>query len=275
LTNCVFYINIPLLIIQNYEKELIMSVEFSRRIDELFKFARKNDVAEVSEYIKNLETYANQHGEDINELVNVTNSLGQNLLHISATHKDAVMTKFLLRYGVSAYAKDKDGDYPVHLAAYNGSPSLKVLLDKIPGLANVENNAGLTPLSYALCAGQRCSVDLLLKHGASEEAESHTGTTPISYATACEDTGHSGVVDLLFGAIGRRDMAGVSLFDRDDRFFDEESDEEDEDDYDQDGEYSEAEGDVVLVPCNTIPDTDSGINSPTGDAMDTGADFLF
>lgn len=89
-----------------------------------------------------------------------------NGLPISIKARDVKMTSLLLDHYVEIDERDEDGNTPIHLATMkNDIPLMEQLINKSCNV-NIRNNAGKTPLFYAVERSSKEAVDLLLHGGA-------------------------------------------------------------------------------------------------------------
>src|ERR1041385_3758376 len=111
-----------------------------------------------------------------------------------AAHRgDATRIRWLLAGQPDLQARDVDGNTALHWAALNGDARLvKELLER-PAPASATNNAGATPLLYAV--GTLDSVKALLDRGAEVNRASKSGITPLIAAASYPQS--SAVVRLL------------------------------------------------------------------------------
>ncbi|AZE99502.1 hypothetical protein C4J95_2040 [Pseudomonas orientalis] len=74
----------------------------------------------------------------------------------------------------------RDGDTPLHVAAFaNDVNSLKALMPFVTDI-NVIAGIGYTPLHYAILHGSAASADFLIANGADVGVEGDYGETPLS-----------------------------------------------------------------------------------------------
>jgi ankyrin repeat protein len=91
--------------------------------------------------------------------------------------------KLLLERGVDPNTQDKDGDTPLHKAAYKGYVDVVKLLLEHGADPNIKNKSGITPLYWAVFRGHVEVVKLLLEHGA--------------FAVKTPEDNHDGYVNIL------------------------------------------------------------------------------
>ena len=118
------------------------------------------------------EAWVNKDITELNELLsivsenvtnfNVKNFYGRTPLHIAAEKQNSIYTQFLLKKGLNAAEKDKNGDQPLHLLAdniwlFNDS----TLNDQIENINNI--------------------INMLLENGANINAKNALNKTPFFY----------------------------------------------------------------------------------------------
>ncbi|MGE5293929.1 MAG: ankyrin repeat domain-containing protein, partial [Solirubrobacterales bacterium] len=81
--------------------------------------------------------------------VNVRDRDGQSPVHEAAWADDGAMAELLLDHGAKINVKDRNGDTPAHVAAVNGYADLLDLLMSRGANAEAKNDQGLTPLDIA------------------------------------------------------------------------------------------------------------------------------
>ena len=104
----------------------------------------------------------------------------------------------LLRRGANPHAKDKNGMIPLHIAAKRGNvdavKSLLKTLDTGRGNIDERDNAGNTPLLYAVQTGKGDLVKVLLLAGADASARNRQGETSLDIA---QKLGHNAILPIL------------------------------------------------------------------------------
>lgn len=97
--------------------------------------------------------------------VNATDALGRTALH-RATARTAPA---LIAAHANFLALDSLGNMPLHYAAERGAEDCAIFVKKrVP--VDGRDNAGLSPLHFAVLAGEKSSVEYLLDHGANVNA---------------------------------------------------------------------------------------------------------
>ena len=85
--------------------------------------------------------------------INAQNSKKQTPLHLAIQSDNFEIFQILLSLGAKVNATDEDGELPLHLAVRSGSYSMvDELIEKDKNLVSIANDAGLTPLHYAISA---------------------------------------------------------------------------------------------------------------------------
>ena len=83
---------------------------------------------------------------------------------------------------------DAEGRSPLHYAAVAGAVGvLEILLDAEGCVMDALDDAGLTPISYALAAGRHEAATLLLSKGASCKVMDKSGNLAVSAAVSGRD----------------------------------------------------------------------------------------
>jgi len=78
--------------------------------------------------------------------------------------------------------RDGDGRTPLHRAAQSGNMALLELLIGKGAIVNAENEQGHTPLHFGAFAGQVDALTSLLDHGAWVDHQGHDGSVPLHFA---------------------------------------------------------------------------------------------
>ena len=147
-------------------------------------------------------------------------------LHLAVQYgRLSATTRLIEISGERAHIRDKNGTTPLHLAArhgrgiiitrllFLGEEEKKTLSDRLKtlltgetglskdfakrwraGLANTQNNFGLSPLHYAAAGGHEEAVQLLLEQGAHINTSNNQGLTPLYLAAR---NGRENVVEIL------------------------------------------------------------------------------
>ena len=130
------------------------------------------------------------------------NQGGVTPLIVAATHGHLNLCKMLIERGGAQpnICQSITFNSPLHYAAEAGHIDVVTYLisEKIGAIINAQNWAGLTPLSFAACAGQAQCAAVLINGGAQCDIKTKTGATSLMLAA---QQGHSEVVRTLL-AIG-------------------------------------------------------------------------
>lgn len=115
-------------------------------------------------------------------------------LHYAARHGNLEMIELLLKSGAKVSdLGGKDGESPLHTAAWwNMVAATKLLIDKGADI-NLADNNGCTPLHIAAGRGNILVVNLLYEEGADHKATDGSGRTVLHHAASW---GHVGLVEL-------------------------------------------------------------------------------
>lgn len=126
--------------------------------------------------------------------VNSVDPAGNTLLHVAARNGNVRLLEILLKGKANPNARNRVGDSPLMLAAYNGKqPAIDFLL-----AAGAElNHTGWTPLHYAVFAEQAEMVSYLLLKGANVDARAPNEQTALMLAAK---NGNLAIVKLLLNA---------------------------------------------------------------------------
>jgi len=107
---------------------------------------------------------------------------GATPLHIAARYGKIASVNILIEAGASI-SRDVYGFTPLHYAAQNGRKVIvRMLASHYPDSVNIPDNAGATPLHFAVKMTRYPDVKILLKAGADVLARDHEGRTPFHYA---------------------------------------------------------------------------------------------
>lgn len=110
---------------------------------------------------------------------------GNTALHLVTRGRDVPWMNFLMGYGASPNARDRDGNTPLHIAAQLGFGDGITVLTGRGADANATNSRGETPLIVAVQMHDAQSVRTLLEAGANPALADHvTGKTARDYASA-------------------------------------------------------------------------------------------
>jgi uncharacterized protein len=110
---------------------------------------------------------------------------GGTALHLVTQGRDIAWMNFLMSYGASPNAHDRDGNTPLHIAAQLGFGDGILVLTARGADANAANQRGETPLIVAVQMHDAGSVRTLLEAGADPSIADHvTGKNARDYASA-------------------------------------------------------------------------------------------
>ncbi|MGN0821159.1 MAG: ankyrin repeat domain-containing protein [Akkermansia sp.] len=121
--------------------------------------------------------------------------MGNTPLILAAYEGHEAVVRLLLEKGANIEAKNKLHNTPLILAAWEGhEAAVRLLLEKGANIEATQNETGNTPLIWAAAKGRESVVQLLLDEGADIEAKDNYGSTPLIRAAG---NGHEAVVRLL------------------------------------------------------------------------------
>ena len=125
-----------------------------------------------------LKATLRRFGEDYDDW----NRDGEMPLHFAAWGNAVETATLLVERGAAVNAKDDDGDTPLHKAAWNNAVETATLLVERGAAVNAKNDDGNTPLHVAAWKNARDTAALLLKRGAAVNAKNDGGETPLAVA---------------------------------------------------------------------------------------------
>ena len=125
---------------------------------------------------------------------NIRDKDGQTPLHKAAYGGHVAVAKLLLEHGADIHARDNANWTPLHEAAYKGHVDVVRLLLEHGADPNAKGKDGVTPLHTAAFNGHVNVARLLLEHGANPNTQDKDGITPLHFAAF---NGHVDVVKLL------------------------------------------------------------------------------
>lgn len=126
--------------------------------------------------------------------INVVGDGGNTPLISAIENKDTPTTRLLLRRGARSDIMDREGQYPLHIAATKGLDLIvKEILSssKNPNLRNKNED---TPLCLAVAKGHLKVVKILLEHGANPHLTNKFDDTPLDLAI---DGNYEAIIDIL------------------------------------------------------------------------------
>src|ERR1039458_1207500 len=104
-------------------------------------------------------------------------------IHDAAKGGDMAKVQGLLKDNPDlVFSKDKIGETPLHVAAFEGHNDVAELLLASKAEVNAKANDGQTPLHWAAIGGHKDVVELLLAKGAAVNAKTNDGQTPLYLA---------------------------------------------------------------------------------------------
>lgn len=110
-------------------------------------------------------------------------SSGETALHAVVQARDLTWVKFLLQRGANPNIADKNGVYPIQIAAQLGFIEGVERLIKGGAEVDVSDSTGETPLISAVHRRDLKMVELLVENGASADRTDNSGRSARDYAT--------------------------------------------------------------------------------------------
>jgi ankyrin repeat protein len=137
-----------------------------------------------------LEAVDERDGDTVTEMLNkpgtqvintrdVTN--GRTGLHIVVERRDALWVRFLIQRGADPNIKDKNGIYPIQIAAALGDIDSVEALIKGGAIVDVADQQGETPLIAAVHKRDTDLIARLLKEGADPDRNDNSGRSARDY----------------------------------------------------------------------------------------------
>jgi uncharacterized protein len=179
----------PLLMAYYHGKTEI--AEFLRRRrppQDIFEAATAGDASRVRELVESDHAHVNMVSAD-----------GYSPLGLAAFFKRRIVVAYLLERGADPRAASREqGFTPLHSAVATdaGASDVEIvrMLLKVGADPNARSRQGNTPVHTAAYTGDREVLELLLAHGADVEIRGSDGKTP---AEVAGERGNQGIVDLL------------------------------------------------------------------------------
>jgi ankyrin repeat protein len=117
------------------------------------------------------------------EEANRANAIGRAPLHLAVMKQDKDAVGVLLAHGALPAARNRDGDTPLHAAAWNGDREMvAALVAAQPEIVNAPNGDGMTALMIAAQLGEEELARDLGKFGANPAALDAKGKNALHYA---------------------------------------------------------------------------------------------
>ena len=113
--------------------------------------------------------------------VNVREKDGQTPLHYAAYLNNINIAKLLIDSGADVNVQDKDGWAPLRWATHNGHPEIAKLLIEYEADVNARDNFATSSLHYAVKKGYYDIAKLLIENGADPFIKDTFGETPLDY----------------------------------------------------------------------------------------------
>ena len=127
-------------------------------------------------------------------------SSGETALHAVVQRRDLTWVKFLLQRGANPNIADKNGVYPIQIAAQLGFVEGVERLIKGGAEVDVSDITGETPLISAVHRRDLKLIELLVENGASADRTDNSGRSARDYAMLLG--GRSGVLETIEKAEG-------------------------------------------------------------------------
>lgn len=143
---------------------------------------------------------APRHRQALAEAVNQADSAGQTPILVAAQHGRLGTAKVLYEHGGNMYARDKDNNTFLHLAAVSGAAEL-LAYGAAKLKVNEENLFGFTPLHVAIEKDNEAAVAWLVRNDANVHKKLLSGETPIEFA---RQRGVEGIVYAIEEALSRQ-----------------------------------------------------------------------
>ncbi len=107
---------------------------------------------------------------------------GETPLHLAAWKNAVATATLLVERGAAVNAKDDDGRTPLHIAAYYNAVETAALLVERGVAVNAKDDNGYTPLHFAAFGNAVETATLLVERGAAVNAKPDYGWTPLHHA---------------------------------------------------------------------------------------------
>ncbi len=121
-----------------------------------------------------------------NDTINKPNKSGYTPLIIAGYRNQLEAVKALLELGANVNMMSEDGTV-LTAACYKSNNELVKILLSHKADVNVKNNAGTTPLMFAIMAENEEVVKMLIKHGADLNAKDNSNKSIIEFAQNCDN----------------------------------------------------------------------------------------
>lgn len=130
-------------------------------------------------------------------LVNITDGLGNHLIHMAAYKGNFDLVKSLFSKGTDLSTRDRCGSMPLHLAVMGGHEDLaRWLIEQNGEVINEKDDGGKTPLYYAALKGFPAIAEYLIANGALVDIPDTKGEQPLHIAVY---NGNLQVIEILIG----------------------------------------------------------------------------